>query len=153
MSRVFSAMTGTGSTRPAVVAEEPREDEQFVVDLEDAPFVEIGAPTGPVFSAAPKLAPPEAKVKGESRAFPRGAGSRHHHRAVEPRHHARPRRAAGAGSRRERDPRRGRAETGTPFRAGIGRSAGAPPPAAVGASADRGSEPSGSFRGCRDRRA
>jgi Mrp family chromosome partitioning ATPase len=69
MSRVFSAMTGTGSTRPAV-SEEPREDDQFVVEFEDAPFVEIGGPAGPVFSTAPKPAP-ETKTKGEARAFPR----------------------------------------------------------------------------------
>lgn len=70
MSRVFSAMTGTGSTRSAVVAEEPRADEEFVAELEDAPFVEIGGPAGPVFSAAPKPTA-EVKAKGEPRAFPR----------------------------------------------------------------------------------
>src|SRR5262245_16153122 len=70
MSRVFSAMTGTGSTRPAVVAEEPHEDERFVVEFEDAPFVEIGGPTGPIFSTAPKPAP-EPTAKTEPRAFPR----------------------------------------------------------------------------------
>lgn len=70
MSRVFSAMTGTGSTRPAaVIAEESPEDDRFVADYEDAPFVEIGGPTGPVFSAAPSKV--EAKPKADPRAFPR----------------------------------------------------------------------------------
>ena len=69
MSRVFSAMTGTGATRPVVVPEEPLEDERFPVDFEDAPFVEIGGPAGPIFSPAPRPAP-EAK-KSEGRAFPR----------------------------------------------------------------------------------
>lgn len=64
MSRVFSAMTGTGSTRQTVLVEEPPADESFVADYEDAPFVEIGGPAGPVFSVAPK-------PKAEPRAFPR----------------------------------------------------------------------------------
>lgn len=76
MSRVFSAMTGTGSARPAaVVVEQPRnEAEEFVIEAEETPFVEIGGPTGPVYSAAPqKPAPPlEVKPKSEpARAFPR----------------------------------------------------------------------------------
>jgi Mrp family chromosome partitioning ATPase len=82
MSRVFSAMTGTGAPRPVVavetlVAGEPRcgdEDESFVVEAEDAPFVEIGGPGGPVFSTAPPRPAPEAKVKTDgapARAFPR----------------------------------------------------------------------------------
>jgi Mrp family chromosome partitioning ATPase len=71
MSRVFSAMTGTGSTRPVIVAAGPREEEEsFVVGTEEAPFVEIGGPSGPVFSpSAPALA---VKPKTEPvRAFPR----------------------------------------------------------------------------------
>ncbi len=72
MSRVFSAMTGTSAARPvAVVAEEASADELFVAELEEAPFVEIGGPTGPIFSAVQKLAAPEPKVKTESRPFPR----------------------------------------------------------------------------------
>ena len=79
MSRVFSAMTGTGSTRSVDTVEIDREDEEFVEDTEEPPFVEIGGPGGPVFSAASaKTAPapvppaPEAKLKPDSaRAFPR----------------------------------------------------------------------------------
>ena len=52
MSRVFSAMTGAGATRAAVVIDAPI-DEEFVAGAEDAPFVEIGGPGGPVFSPAP----------------------------------------------------------------------------------------------------
>ena len=78
MSRVFSAMTGTGGARPAAVAvEEPPVDadgdESFVVEADDAPFVEVGGPAGPVFSAAPAK-PPEARVRTDAapaRAFPR----------------------------------------------------------------------------------
>jgi Mrp family chromosome partitioning ATPase len=66
MSRVFSAMTGTGAAR-AVVAEEPTDD-RFVAGHEDPPFVEVGGPAGPVFSAPHKV---EAKPKAEARAFPR----------------------------------------------------------------------------------
>ena len=69
MSRVFSAMTGTGSTRSAVLVEEPVEDDRFVADYEDAPFVEVGGPSGPVFSPT-KLAA-EPKPKAEARPFPR----------------------------------------------------------------------------------
>jgi Mrp family chromosome partitioning ATPase len=68
MSRVFSAMTGTGSPRPVASVEGPRgsEDETFVFETEGSPFVEIGGPTGPVFSAAaPKPAEPKP------RSFPR----------------------------------------------------------------------------------
>jgi Mrp family chromosome partitioning ATPase len=80
MSRVYSAMTGTSGTaavRPADRVEEPLEDEQFVVEAEDAPFVEVGGPAGTVFSPAPAPAPaparPTAEVKkGEgARAYPR----------------------------------------------------------------------------------
>ncbi|WP_171469439.1 P-loop NTPase family protein [Frigoriglobus tundricola] len=79
MSRVFSAMTGTGSPRSAGTAEVEREDEEFVDDAETPPFVEIGGPGGPVFSAAPAKAAvtapvpvPEAKLKQDPpRAFPR----------------------------------------------------------------------------------
>ena len=54
MSRVFSAMTGTGSTRPTAAVAEPREDEEsFVIEAEEAPFVEIGGPGGAVFSPSP----------------------------------------------------------------------------------------------------
>jgi Mrp family chromosome partitioning ATPase len=67
MSRVFSAMTGTGAPRPVVAVEGPRraEDETFV-EADDAPFVEIGGPTGPVFSTAPPKPAPEAKVRTET---------------------------------------------------------------------------------------
>ncbi len=82
MSRVYSVMTGTSgatATRPAVEIEETLDDEQFVVEAEDAPFVEVGGPTGTIFSAAPAApaAPtptrPIAEVKsGEpARAYPR----------------------------------------------------------------------------------
>jgi Mrp family chromosome partitioning ATPase len=73
MSRVYSVMTGTSGTAvpPAVEVEEPLEDERFVVEAEDAPFVEVGGPAGTVFSPAP--AKPSAEVKkGEpARAYPR----------------------------------------------------------------------------------
>jgi Mrp family chromosome partitioning ATPase len=80
MSRVYSVMTGTGgatAVRPAAEAEEPPEDEQFVVEAEDAPFVEVGGPAGTVFSPAPAVPAPPAKPtaevkKGEpARAYPR----------------------------------------------------------------------------------
>jgi Mrp family chromosome partitioning ATPase len=80
MSRVYSVMTGTSGTaavRPSVEVEELLEDEQFVVEAEDAPFVEIGGPGGAVFSPAPAVPPaptrPAAEVKkGEpARAYPR----------------------------------------------------------------------------------
>lgn len=74
MSLVYSAMTGTGSARPAVVAEVSRHDEEFVAGAEDAPFVEIGGPGGPVFSASPAKAVSVAEVKPKPeppRAFPR----------------------------------------------------------------------------------
>jgi Mrp family chromosome partitioning ATPase len=81
MSRVFSAMTGTGSPR-VVAVEDPRETEdRFVADAGEAPFVEIGGPGGPVFSQmAPVLAKPapvlDVKPKAEPvRAFPRIAAS------------------------------------------------------------------------------
>lgn len=73
MSRVFSAMTGTGSARSAVVIDAPI-DEEFVAGAEDAPFVEIGGPGGPVFSPSPAKAVPAAEVKPKpepARAFPR----------------------------------------------------------------------------------
>jgi len=47
MSRVFSAMTGTGSTRPVLVENQDEgADEQFVVESEDAPFAEAGSAGG-----------------------------------------------------------------------------------------------------------
>jgi Mrp family chromosome partitioning ATPase len=80
MSRVFSAMTGTATARsvpgshpaPAVDSETDTDleleealaaDARFVAADAGAPFVEIGGPAGPVFSAA--------KPKPEPRAFPR----------------------------------------------------------------------------------
>jgi Mrp family chromosome partitioning ATPase len=75
MSRVFTAMTGTGAPRPAVAVEKPRGtgDETFVVETDGAPFVEVGGPTGPVFSAAPKPAPgvKERTQTASPRPFPR----------------------------------------------------------------------------------
>lgn len=75
MSRVYSVMTGTSAARPLVEVEEPVDDEQFVVEAEEAPFIEIGGPAGPVFSHAPTVATkPTAEVKDKSesaRAFPR----------------------------------------------------------------------------------
>lgn len=70
MSRVFSAMTGTNLAR-AITIEEPAPDDGFVVGSESAPFVEIGGPSGPIFSAAPAK-PVVAEKKPEPvRAFPR----------------------------------------------------------------------------------
>src|SRR5262245_21586338 len=75
MSRVYSVMTGTSAMRPTADVDEPREDEQFLVEAEDAPFIEIGGPAGMVFSPAPATAlKPTAEVKAKtesSRAFPR----------------------------------------------------------------------------------
>lgn len=67
MSRVFSAMTGTNLARAVVVGEAPAPDDGFVVGAEGPPFVEIGGPSGPIFSA-PKA---EAKKPEAPRAFPR----------------------------------------------------------------------------------
>jgi len=87
MSRVYSVMTGSSAPRPATI--EPHDkDAPFVVEAEDAPFIEIGGPSGPVFSAAsggsrPPLAQPQpvpplakpadVKVSAEpvARVFPR----------------------------------------------------------------------------------
>ncbi len=81
MSRVYSVMTGASAPRP--VAIEPHDDnEQFVVEAEDTPFIEVGGPAGPVFSptSAPATKPispakPTAEVKvnpePSARAFPR----------------------------------------------------------------------------------
>jgi Mrp family chromosome partitioning ATPase len=75
MSRVYSVMTGTSAVRPVV--EDPRDDEQFLVEAEDAPFIEIGGPSGTVFSApspASTASKPTAEVKTKTesaRAFPR----------------------------------------------------------------------------------
>ncbi|MFM8273785.1 MAG: hypothetical protein ACKODX_15850, partial [Gemmata sp.] len=66
MSRVFSAMTGSNLARAAAV-EEPGCYAPFVACAEDAPFVEVGGPGGPVFSA-PKA---EAKSPEPARPFPR----------------------------------------------------------------------------------
>lgn len=81
MSRVYSVLTG--ATRPATtVAERP--DDGAWENAEDAPFVEIGGPGGPVFSASaasaaapiapPRPAPPEPKpapIPEPTRSFPR----------------------------------------------------------------------------------
>jgi Mrp family chromosome partitioning ATPase len=69
MSRVFSAMTGTGAARPA--AERPSDAEVTAfLEAEDAPFVEIGGPSGTVFS--PPLPKADAKARPEPpRSFPR----------------------------------------------------------------------------------
>lgn len=67
MSRVFSAMTGTNLARAVVVEDAPGPDDGFVVGAESPPFVEIGGPSGPIFSA-PKA---EAKKPEPARAFPR----------------------------------------------------------------------------------
>lgn len=75
MSRVYSVMTGTGAGRPILDEPESREDEQFVVEAEDAPFIEIGGPGGTVFSQATAAAiKPTVEVKPKpeaARAFPR----------------------------------------------------------------------------------
>ena len=73
MSRVYSVMTGTSTTRSAV--EDARENEQFA-ETGDIPFIEIGDPAGPIFyPAAPSstLTMPAAEVKAPDivRAFPR----------------------------------------------------------------------------------
>ncbi len=67
MSRMYSAMTGTDSGR--AVLRTPAEPDVFVA-AEEAPFIEIGGPTGPVLSAT--LAAAEGKRLSEpSRTFPR----------------------------------------------------------------------------------
>jgi Mrp family chromosome partitioning ATPase len=77
MSRVYSIMTGAGATAARPVVEEPRAvadaDEHFVVEAEDTPFIEIGGPAGPVFSATPPAKPTaEVRAKSDSaRAYPR----------------------------------------------------------------------------------
>ncbi len=64
MSRVFSALTGSNLARSVAIEEPHADDDLFVASAEDAPFVEIGGPGGPVFSAAsPKPEP--------ARSFPR----------------------------------------------------------------------------------
>ncbi|MDY3551601.1 hypothetical protein R5W24_000679 [Gemmata sp. JC717] len=69
MSRVFSAMTGTNLARAISIEEPAGPDDAFVVGSESPPFVEIGGPSGPIFSA-PHKPVVEAK-KPEPRAFPR----------------------------------------------------------------------------------
>lgn len=67
MSRMYSAMTGTDSGR--AVLGPPAEPDVFVA-ADEAPFIEIGGPTGPVLSST--LAAAEGKRLSEpSRAFPR----------------------------------------------------------------------------------
>ena len=71
MSRVYSAMTGAGGSRPAVLDEPREDDEEFVAAAEDAPFVEVGGPSGTVFSPTPAA---EVRAKAEApaaREFPR----------------------------------------------------------------------------------
>lgn len=84
MSRVFSAMTGTAAARSAPAAppapavdsdadtdleleEAIAADARFVAADAGAPFVEVGGPSGPVFSPAKA----DAKPKPEAREFPR----------------------------------------------------------------------------------
>jgi Mrp family chromosome partitioning ATPase len=67
MSRVYNALTG--AARPAGAATLDTPDDGAWENTDDAPFVEIGGPGGPVFSAAPGAAPrPLAEVKPEPKA-------------------------------------------------------------------------------------
>ncbi len=68
MSRVFSALTGSNVAR-SIASEEPRgDDDLFEIGAEDAPFVEIGGPSGPVFSPASRA---EVKKPEPARSYPR----------------------------------------------------------------------------------
>lgn len=73
MSRVYSVMTGTGAVRGVI--EEPHDDvreDEFIIEAEDAPFIEIGGPAGAVFSPASTKPAVEAKTKSDAaRSYPR----------------------------------------------------------------------------------
>ena len=75
MSRVYNALTGV--PRPAGAATLDPPDDGAWENTDDAPFVEVGGPGGPVFSHAPAPAPrPAADAKPEpkpepARTFPR----------------------------------------------------------------------------------
>ena len=79
MSRVYNALTGVGRPAGAVALETP--DDGVWANAEEAtPFVEIGGPTGPVFSAGGSAVPvprpvpapePKPEPKPEPRAYPR----------------------------------------------------------------------------------
>ncbi|MBA4065196.1 MAG: hypothetical protein C0501_16075 [Isosphaera sp.] len=67
MSRVYNVLTGAG--RPAGPAAEAPDDEESWEEADEAPFVEVGGPGGPVFSpAAPRPTPAPAPPAPE---FPR----------------------------------------------------------------------------------
>jgi len=72
MSRVYNVLTGAARPAAPVTPEAP---DDGVWANEEAPFVEIGGPSGPVFSAAPAATtppPPKPEPKAEApRSYPR----------------------------------------------------------------------------------
>lgn len=71
MSRVFSAMTGTNLARAVGIAEPTVPDDGFVVGSESPPFVEIGGPSGPIFSAPAKPVVEKVRPVAEKAEVPR----------------------------------------------------------------------------------
>jgi len=75
MSRVYNMLTGT--PRPTGTATIDPADDEVWANAEESPFVEIGGPSGPVFSATQTPPPrtiPEAKIEAKPeliRSFPR----------------------------------------------------------------------------------
>jgi Mrp family chromosome partitioning ATPase len=75
MSRVYNMLTGT--PRPTGTATIDPADDEVWANAEESPFVEIGGPAGPVFSAAqtpPPRTVPEVKIEAKTeliRSFPR----------------------------------------------------------------------------------
>src|SRR5687767_9337646 len=68
MSRVYNVLTG--AARPAVPAAPDAPDDGAWAN-EDAPFVEIGGPAGPVFSAPTAPPPAPAPTADAPRSYPR----------------------------------------------------------------------------------
>src|ERR1700722_9815377 len=69
MSRVYNVMTGVPRPSGPISIESP--EEEVWVSAEESPFVEIGGPAGPVFSAsqnAPRIIT-EAKVEAKPEAI------------------------------------------------------------------------------------
>lgn len=69
MSRVYNVLTGAG--RPAGPASPEPPDDGVWGNEDDAPFVEIGGPSGPVFSAASAPTSPTAAKVEAARSYPR----------------------------------------------------------------------------------
>ncbi len=75
MSRVYNVLTGAPRPLGTTTIELP--DDGVWANAEETPFVEIGGPGGPVFSASPTAGPriiPEAKIEAKpepTRAYPR----------------------------------------------------------------------------------